>query len=588
MVRTHYGSPRLKSRPHPDDHEMEPDEGNYSPHSKGRRDVQDYPSKAPCNWRESRGRGRPPVVRRGPLMGEEREPHFDHWKSQGHDSFQGYHPKMEAHHGQRRPHQSRPPRSPQIHHRSSHSPSRGHHSERGRFFNGHPSGHMSPSPRHFQSHPADRRPGSAPHYQGSFRDPKRHTGYPPQDQRGRDPRVHRSPRGRPYGDSGHGMKHWNMAGSFSHPRNGEYGPPGPQRSPREMHGRGPFTERWSSEQDSRRQWGPMERLGSRSHSTERVQDDAHHSPYRAPSWKGAAGPPSFHRSPQERQAPGPRKRRISDISMPSSPPVLEHGIIKHPRRDRPQPLGIPRPFGGKPLSLRDKGNPVKNHQTGAESLMRLRIPPSMKPRPHLIDSRTVLEIRKKRFQLDAAPLQSPEPRRTKPQQSPPREENDSSTSSRDSDTETEQVESRRESSPIENGDLVVLSHWSLGPSSSKDCSPPKDHSPEPESGKSECLWYFCFFPSSAQSCLPKMFGGPRRIDPELMTIRRPLMVCRPSLMRKATVHRLHSLASTLVPRPFPNQRPMFRKTHSIMSKYRNMRAMRQRAPYYRGPHQQRW
>ncbi|CAN9501418.1 unnamed protein product [Ophioblennius macclurei] len=606
MVRTHYGSPRLKSRPHGDDHDMGRNEGNYSPHAKSRRDVQDYPSKAPCNWRESRGRGRSPAVRRVPLMGEQREPRFDHWKSQGQDSY------LEAEHCQRRL-----PRSPQMHHQSSHSPSHGHHSHRGRSFNSHPSGHMSPPPRHFQSHPADRRPGSGSPYQGSFRDPKRHMGYPPQDQRGRDPRGYRSSRGRPYEDSGYGMKRWNMTGSFSHPRNGEHGPSGSQRSPREMHGRGPCTERWSSEQDSRRQWGPLERLGSRSHSRERVQDAARHSPYRTPSWKGAAGPSSYHRSPQERPGPGSRKRRMPDIGMPPSDPEMEHGFIKHPRRDRPQLLSIPRPFGGKPLSLRDKSNLVKSQQFRAESLMRLRIPPSAKPRPHLIDSSTVLAIRKKRFQLNAAPLQSLEPRRTKPQQSPPREESDSSTSSRDSETEKEQVESRRSlnphrSSPIEKRDLVVLSHWPPGPSSSKDCSPPKDHSPEPPSDhssdedtsptrqaqksndsrsspderKREHVDKKTFRPFNRMQDTyrfsrpfrrpgpgpfqrSKMFGGPKRIDPELMTVRRPLM-------------------ESLVPRPFPNQRPVFRKTHSIMSKYRNMRVMRQRPAYYRGGHQQRW
>ncbi|KAM8741705.1 uncharacterized protein AB9X84_019007 [Acanthopagrus schlegelii] len=634
MVRPHFGPPRLKPRPYGDGHGNGPNEGSYNPNSKSRRDAQGYPGKAPFNPRDSRGRGRPPIVRRAPLMGEQREPRFNNWRSPHQDSFQSYPPKMEPHHSQRRPSPSRPNRSPHVQHQSSsRSPAQGSPGQRGPPFHGHPSGHRSPSPRHFRNHPTDRRPGSAPASRGSFRGHKRQPGFLHQEQRNRDPRGNYSPRERPHEHSGHGMKRWNEGGAFSHLHNGEHGPS--QRSPREMHGRGSMPERWSSEQDSRRQRGPMERQGSRSHSRERAQDVPHLPPFRSPSWKGGPSPSSsYHRSPQERQVAGPRKRRISDISMPSSDPALQHGNPKYPRRERPQLLNIPRPFGGrpfggrpfggKPMSLRDKSFMVKGRQVQAESLMRLRIPPSVKPRPRLGDPApqgnvsSVLAIRKKRFQSNAAPLRNLEPRRPKPQHSPSKEESSTSKSSRDSDTE--QVESRRSlsthrSSPIEKRDLVVLSHWD---SSSKDGSPRKSRSPKPKNDRSSdsdsspnrlsktndfrsspderrrnyldkrMFRPFNMMqdnqrpvrpfrrpgprtgPGPGNMQRPKFPGGPRKPFPDLSgNIRRPLM-------------------ESLVPRPFPNQRPVFRKSLSIMSKYRSMRVMRQRPPYNRGANQQRW
>lgn len=195
----------------------------------------------------------------------------------------------------------------------------------------------------------------------------------------------------------------------------------------------------------------MERQGSRSHSRERSQDVPHHSPFRPPSWQGGPSPPpsAYHRSPQERQMAGPRKRRISEIGMPPHDPDLEHGNPKQFRRERPQLLSIPRPFGARPMPFRGRGYPFKTRPVRAESLMRLKIPPFVRMRPRLGDPamrgnfRSILALRKKRFQPNAVPLRTMETPQEKPQQTPPRAESSTSKASRDSDSDTEQVESRR-------------------------------------------------------------------------------------------------------------------------------------------------
>lgn len=221
--------------------------------------------------------------------------------------------------------------------------------------------------------------------------------------------------------------------------------------------------RWSSEQDPRDHRGPDERQGSRSHSRERAQDVPHHPPFRSLSWKGGpSSSSSYYRSPQERQVAGFRKRRISDISAPSDLD-LDHGHPKYPRRERPQLLSFPRPFRGKPLSLRDKSYLVKSRQVQAESLMRLRIPPYVKPRFHLGypasrgNFQTILAMRKRRFQPNAAPLRKLIPG-TKPLESPSREDYSSSSSSKVSDSDKEKMESRRPLSTRRYG-IILFAHF---------------------------------------------------------------------------------------------------------------------------------
>lgn len=146
---------------------------------------------------------------------------------------------------------------------------------------------------------------------------------------------------------------------------------------------------------------------------------------------------------------GPRKRRMSDFNAPPSDFVPDHDHPKYPRRGRPQLLGFSRPYRGKPFALRGRSYLLKGRQFQAESLMRLRIPPYVKPRFHMGyaatrgNMRAILAMRKKRFQPNAAPLRK-QAAEAKPQQSPSKEERSPSrSSSKVSESDKEKPESQR-------------------------------------------------------------------------------------------------------------------------------------------------
>uniref|UniRef100_A0A3B3ZPH1 Uncharacterized protein n=1 Tax=Periophthalmus magnuspinnatus TaxID=409849 RepID=A0A3B3ZPH1_9GOBI len=431
---------------------------------RSRRDDHDFHGKPPpLHWKDSRGRGRPPMVKRVPSVGEPRESRFNNWRPSNEDSYHSYPSKTEPHH-QRRPSPSRPNRSP---HGQHHPRSPAH---RGPPFHSHPPpGHRSQSPRHFHSHPEDRRPGPPPPFRGSFRG-KRYPGFSHPEQRSRDPPVNYSPRDRPYEPSH--MRRWNGAGAFSHN----------DKSPREFHGRG--LERYTNHA-----------MG---------HDDVKH----------------------------PRRERPQLMNMPRPVAPRPFG----PRPFGPRPFGTrpfaPRPFGarpfGRPLSLRDRSFLIKSRQMRAESLMKLRLPPSFKARASFS---SVLALRKKRFESGAAPLRKLEPRETRPKQSPTKAEGNASQSSSDS---KEQVESRRS----------VNSH----------------------------RYSISLFALSAGKTWPT-YGMFHCFNDAIIL-----------LFRVNTFVRIQPCVLFFKDR---FQRPAFRKSLSIVSKYRNMRVMRQRGSYSRGP-DQRW
>nr|XP_046173105.1 serine/arginine repetitive matrix protein 1-like isoform X2 [Oncorhynchus gorbuscha]XP_046173107.1 serine/arginine repetitive matrix protein 1-like isoform X2 [Oncorhynchus gorbuscha] len=642
MVRPYSGPPRFKPRPYSDGYNM-PHEENYSPRSQ--RGFRGHSGKVPPSWRDSRGRGRahfakrpplmgerrPPLMgeRRPPLMGEQRErPH--QWRSQNQDSFNTYPSQTEPHHGHRRPSPSGPNRPPPAQHRSSpHTPGQGPQGQRGALIHGNHSGYRSPSPRHYHNQPPDRRPQPSQSPHSSFRGPHKHPSPSHEEDRSWGVRPPYSPRERQFERPGRRGMRWNGPGPIPRPHNGERGPSGsPQRKPRDFHGRDPYPERWSAERDPRQQHGVVgrEREGSGRRSAEWAQEGSpHHPPHRSPTWKGGWSSSSFHEnSPQARPSGPPHKRKFQERGIPPAGPDVEHGHPKRPRREIPHYLNTPRGFGGRPLSFRDKSRLLKGRKMRAESVMRLKVPPPQpqgaeiheEEGPHTSrgNAPSKFALRRERFQANAGPLR----KRPMPHQSPPNPEANSTKSSRDSESQKEQVDSQRalsthSPSSIDKRlarDLVVVSQWQApGTNSSSKDSPPRDRSRTPKNRTER------YYNSDEQLTLNERFSkihdsSPSPSPRDRRYAERPTNVPqenhRPErLFRKPGPPRSSfrptspnrkpgpppqrrpgpeppgpfrkPLMGGFVPRPF-SQRPVFRKSQSILSKYRNMPTMRQHVP----------
>ncbi|XP_070991503.1 serine/arginine repetitive matrix protein 1-like isoform X1 [Oncorhynchus clarkii lewisi] len=700
MVRPYSGPPRFKPRPYSDGYNM-PYEENYSPHPRSQRGFRGHSGKVPPSWRDSRGRGRahfakrpplmgerrPPLMgeRRPPLMGERRERPFNQWRSQNQDSFNTYPSQTEPHHGHRRPSPSGPNRPPPAQHRSSpHTPGQGPQGQRGALIHGNHSGYRSPSPRHYHNQPPDRRPQPSQSPHSSFRSPHKRPSPSHEEDRSWGVRPPYSPRERQFERPGRGGMRWNGPGPIPRPHNGERGPSGsPQRKPRDFHGRGPYPERWSAERDPRQQHGVVgrEREGSGRRSAEWAQEGS--PPHRSPTWKGGWSSSSFHEnSPQARPSGPPHKRKFQERGIPPAGPDVEHGHPKRPRREIPHYFNTPRGFGGRPLSFRGKSRLLKGRKMRAESVMRLKVPPLQPqgaeiheeegPQTSRGNAPSKFALRRERFQANAGPLR----KRPMPHQSPPNPEANSTKSSRDSESQKEQVDSQRalsthSPSSIDKRlarDLVVVSQWQApGTNSSSKDSPPRDRSRTPKN-KTER-----YYNSDEQLTLNERFSKihdsspspsprdrryaerPTNVPQENHRPERPFRKPGPqrSSFRPTSPNRKPGpppqrrpgpppqrrpgpppqrrpgpppqrrpgpppqrrpgpppqrrpgpppqrrpgpeppgpfrkpLMGGFVPRPF-SQRPVFRKSQSILSKYRNMPTMRQHVPPNRGSNYRRW
>ncbi|KAJ7996722.1 hypothetical protein DPEC_G00239980 [Dallia pectoralis] len=654
MVRSHTGPPRFKPRSFSDGYNMS-HEQQYSPQPRSQRGTRAPPGRSTPNWRDSRGRGQTEFAKRPPLMGERRERPFNHWRSQNQDSLNAYPPQSDAHHGHTRPSPSRPNRPPSAPHRSSpHSPTQGPFGQRAAPVYGHHSGHRSLSPRHYNSQPSDRRPASSQSPHSSFRGPHTRPGTSHNVDKSWVSLPHHSPKERPFERPGRGGKRWTGSGPFPHSHNGDRGPPGPtQRKPRDYHGRGPYPERYrtedavlaglSAERDPRMHHGKVgERQGSGRRSSEWPQEGSPH--LRSPTWKGGQSASFYQNSSQERPSGPPQKRRFPERRMP---PSLEPGLPKrprrenprreNPRRENPQCSNAQRGFGGRPLSLRDKSRLLKGRKMRAESVMGLKAPPlrprdaksmnteSERPTASRQNAQSTIALRKERCQPKAAPVK----KRPMAAKTPPKPEANSTKSSRESGSHKEHGDSLRalsthSASSIDQRltrDLVVVSQWQASDitSSSKD-GPTKDRSRTPKNRTEHCHTSdgqltlnerFSKIHDSSPSPSPRdrryaerNVNVPQENHRPVKVFRKPGPSQRPSF-RPSSPHSKPGvpperrpgpeppgplrkpLMGSIVPRPF-SQRPVFRKSQSILSKYRNLPAGRQHVPANRGSNYRRW
>ncbi|XP_017315679.1 serine/arginine repetitive matrix protein 1 [Ictalurus punctatus] len=602
MVRPHSGSPRSRQRSFSDSSHSEHREGRLGPSSRGFRGP---PGKAPPSWRDGNNGGHSHYARdKRPQMGDLRERPHGHWTPHNQDNFRPYPMSQDSHRGRRRCSPARSNRPPPVQHRHSpHGPPSIHH----RPFHGNHSGHVSPSSRYFHSPPSDRR-GPSPH--NSFRAQQRYQNSPHEQERSWGPGRQPSPRERPFGRPAHGGHRWNGPGGYPHP-NGEPRPSNsPQRKPREFHERNSYPERWSTERDPRKQHGDAGKGRGRGrpghHAPEwprREGGNAYPRPfYRSPSWKSGPSTSSNSSSrfppplrPQERPPMRPMKRRFQEMGRPPlPPPELEHGPPKRFRREvpaRPMPL---KSFGGRGLSLKDKSRLLKGRKFRAESVTRFKMPP-LRPRPS--DKMQEVEHMGESSRLPPRKIPLKKSMKRHPSRESPTD-TDSKSADPETDSET-QVESRRSvrarsSSPIDRQltrDLVVVSHWEAGTRSS--------------SPKSSTSWKSRMSHNNNKTGenLNHRFGNSARdqkqrrpMDTPGKPLRKPGTFQKPGFRPAPVLQKgpdgvfRRPLMATILARPPLHQKPVFRKSQSIMTKYRNMQTLRHKAPPHprQGTSYRRW